>query len=146
MTQYLYRALRDAEIQAGSILIPKQVGQFIAHPRLPITLPFRLGHRLEHAIREHQWNGQYETCGVSTTPHYRRAQIYAARLGVIVKIDATKLDSFGIAQFRIADYIGQAEISVPEDDEVILVSATNCFPREIIAEVILFRPDNKLSI
>lgn len=43
--QYLFRALRQAEIEAAHCLIPKEQGPFEAHPRLAIDtrLPFRLG-------------------------------------------------------------------------------------------------------
>jgi hypothetical protein len=140
MRRFLYRALREAEIQAGGVLIPKKTELFIAHPRLPITLPFRLGLYHEHAVREHQWDGLYETCGISTTPHLARAQLYAARLGVIVKIDLTILESVGIVHFRVADFVAPSEIAVPEDDEVILVSPTNYFSREIIVDELIFPP------
>ena len=140
MSRFLYRALREEEIKDGGVLIPKKTKLFIAHPRLPITLPFRLGLHHEHAVREHQWDSRYETCGISTTPHLARARFYAAKLGVIVKIDVTMLESLGIIQFRVADFVAQAEIAVSEDDEVILVSPINCFSHEIIVDKFTFPP------
>ena len=51
---YLYRALRKEEIEAGNVLIPRNQEAFKAHPRLPFTLPVKLGEQVEHAIRDHQ--------------------------------------------------------------------------------------------
>jgi hypothetical protein len=56
LPRYLYRALRPAEIAAGNVLIPKAQKPFLADARLPQALPFNLGERTEHALREHQWD------------------------------------------------------------------------------------------
>ena len=59
----LFRALRGEEISAGHVLIPKSQAPFRAHPRLPNVLPFNLGERGEHAVKDHQWDGKFPTRG-----------------------------------------------------------------------------------
>ena len=145
--RYIYRGLRHEEIIAGCVLIPKAQRPFLAHPRLPITLPFNLGENLEHAVREHQWvekeetSGElkplFETSGVSTTPHYYRAMHYAKNK-VIVKIDTIVFEMVGILAYVVSDYIDRDRICVPEDDEIILVCGKeNPFPKKIVAEIVL---------
>jgi hypothetical protein len=134
-TVFLYRALRPEEVNSG-VLIPKACGPFIAPPRLPQVLPFVLGERTEHAVRAHQWNGEYPTSGVSTTPHLRRAEHYAQRHRMIAKIPVERLAQFGIQTFRVSEYVDSSLICVPEDDESILVCPDReCFPGEIIADI-----------
>lgn len=148
LPRYLYRALRPAEISAGYVLIPKAQKPFLAHPRLPQILAWNLGEKPEHAVREHQWDkpgNQYETSGVSTTPHFHRARYYAeycdpTRMIVATKfiatIDATIFGALGICAHRVADYVPSSLISVPEDDEIILVCpAAPHFPKELIVGI-----------
>jgi hypothetical protein len=132
---FLYRALRPEEITRG-VLIPKSREPFVAHPRLPLVLPFTLGERPEHAVRAHQWDGLYPTSGVSTTPHFQRAEYYAQHHRTIAKIALERLATFGIQMFRVSDYVDSSLIVAPQDDEVILVYPdAECFPKEIIAEI-----------
>lgn len=132
----LYRALRDVEISAGNILIPKSQAPFLAHPRLPIVLPFTLGEREEHAVREQQWNGQYPTRGVSCTTEWKIALQYATTSRVIVRIDEEACDRLGIHRCRVRDRVPLQLIAHPEDEEVILVSDEDGpLPKEIVAEV-----------
>lgn len=132
----LYRALRDAEIEAGNILIPKSQAPFRANPKLPLVLPFKLGEREEHAVRDHQWNGQFPTRGVSCTTEWDIALRYAATAKIIVSLDETVFNRFGIRRFRVRDCVPLELIIHPEDEEVILVfERDGAFPKEIIAEV-----------
>jgi hypothetical protein len=139
--KYLYRALRKEEIDAGNILIPKSIESFKSHPRLGIDtrLPFVLGEKEEYAVRQHQWKQSgFPTSGISATPYFERAKVYA-RQGVIVKIDRELLSKFGIKEYIVKDWLKKfpEDISVPEDEEVILVKEEcKMLPKEIIIEVI----------
>ena len=140
--RFLYRALRQEEINAGNILIPKGQGPFVAEPRLGIDtrLSFVLGPTEKYAVRQHQYrqNG-FPTSGVSTTPHFERAKFYAQTNRVIVKIDRTLLGQYGVREFVVHEWLSAhpQDIAVPEDDEVILVSGVEGpFPTQIIVEVV----------
>jgi hypothetical protein len=136
---YLYRALRPEEIEAGYILIPKSQELFKSDPRLDIDtrLPFVLGPTEEYAVRQHQWNQKgFSTRGISTTPHIERAKFYAQLNKAIVKINRESLIEHGIKEYVVAEFLDFG-IAVPEDDEVILVMDNDGpFPKEIIFEVI----------
>ena len=140
----LYRALRDVEVKAGNILIPKSQEPFLAHPKLPLVLPFSLGKREEHAVRDHQWNGHYLTRGVSCTLSREVAIRYAAATKVIVEIDEANCIYFGIQCYRVRDYVPLQLIVHPEDEEVILVS-NGAYPKEIIAAVFELNEFQKIS-
>ena len=132
---FLYRALRSEEIARG-VLVPKSREPFVAHPMLPLVLPFSLGERPEHAVRAHQWDGRYPTSGVSTTPHLKRAEYYAQCHHFIAKIAVERLAAFGIQMFRVSEHVAPSLIFKPEDDEVILVlPGAECLPKEIIASI-----------
>ena len=146
LPRYLYRGLRHEEIDAGCILIPKAHRAFLAQARLPINLPFVLGERVEHAVREHQWvekdktSGErkplHKTSGVSTTPHFQRAVQNYGRDGVIVKIDTSLFETHGVLAHAVADFVDERFICAPEDEEIILVCDKGYeFPKEIIVEV-----------
>ena len=133
----LYRALNDIEVEAGNVLIPKSHEPFLANPKLPNVLPFTLGNREEHAVRDHQWNGEYPTRGVSCTTEWKIALHYAAKTKVIVRISEDACNRFGILRFRVRDCIPLELIVRPQDEEVILVCDKNgAFPKEIIASVL----------
>ena len=139
---YLYRGLRKEEIDAGNLLIPKSQEPFAADPCLGIDtrLPFILGKTEEHAVRKHQWlQSGYPTRGISTTPHIERARIYAKSNKIIVVIDRRLFKQYGIREYHINTILGAfpEDISVPEDDEVIIVfDVDGPFPKELIVEVI----------
>lgn len=132
----LYRALRPDEISRG-VPIPKSREPFVAHPMLPLVLPFSLGERPEHAVRAQQQNSKiYPTSGISTTPHLKRAEYYAKKHRTIAIIAVDRLAEFQIQLFRVSEHVHSSLISKPEDDEVILVCpGAECFPKEIVAEL-----------
>ena len=133
----LFRALNDIEVEAGNVLIPKSHEPFLAIPKLPIVLPFILGNREEHAVRDHQWNGKYPTRGVSCTTEWNIALYYAAKTKVIVRINEDACDHFGIRRFRVRDHVPLELIVRPQDEEVILVyDKDGEFPKEIVASVL----------
>lgn len=94
-----------------------------------------------NAVIRHQLNQEgFPTSGVSTTPKLERAKIYAQgpygkEPGVVYRIDRISLDCHKVKQYVVAEYAKFP--SVPEDEEVILVSA-DCdpLPADIVAEVI----------
>jgi hypothetical protein len=92
-----------------------------------------------NAILRHQLNQEgFPTSGVSTTPRYERAKIYALHSesqGVVYKISTAELERFSVRLFRVADTARWP--SIPEDDEFILVVIDgDVIPSGVIAEVI----------
>lgn len=139
--QYLYRALRIEEIKAGCVLIPKSNGTFRADPRFGIDMRFPITFgSTENAVRQHQWGQKgFPTSGVSTTPHYHRAEFYAQKHRIIVRINRSLLEQYGIAEFKVYEYLKAypKDIAAPKDDEVIIVKNDGgVFPQEIIDRVI----------
>jgi hypothetical protein len=129
----LFRGLSEAEVQAGCIPLPKRRQPFLAHPRLPIKLPFVLGERIEHAVREHQWSGKYPTSGISTSPIFERACFYGSQTRVVVEIDTARCGELGIAAYKVSDYVDDEFIICPEDQEVILCySEGQPLPQQVI--------------
>lgn len=93
-----------------------------------------------NAVIRHQLNQEgYPTAGVSTTPHFERAVLYAmgpcgTQDGVVYKIDRIKCREHGIVAYKVAEYARWP--SVPGDDEVILVPPSECLPLHVIIDVI----------
>ncbi len=141
--KFLYRALRKIEIENSNILIPKifSDNKFIAAPVFGIdtTFPIDLGSSA-NAVRQHQWNQNgLPTKGISTTPIFERALFYAQTNKIIVKIDTSKFEKFGINVYDVNEILGfrPSDIAVPEDNEIILVyEKKGSFPKEIIIDVI----------
>jgi len=132
---YLYRALRNEEIEAGIVLIPKQQRAFEDWPQLGLdtTLPFVLGPTEKYATNHHQI-GQ-ETSGISTTPIFERAKFYAGENKIIAKISRRKLKKHNIKEIVVE--VSGSFVIVPEDHEVILIKQDNePWPTAIIEEVI----------
>jgi hypothetical protein len=132
----IYRALRDVEIAAGNILIPKDMAPFVAHPRLPIKLPFTLGETTKHAIRDHQLHGKYPTRGISCTSDWSIAEYYAQKNRVIATVDEKLCAELGIRAYCVCDNIDYSLIENPRDKEIILVADFDGpFPIDIILEI-----------
>jgi len=94
-----------------------------------------------NAVLGHQINSKkYPTSGISATPHFERACYYALgngkfENGYIFKIDCDLLESNNVKEWLVAKYATHP--SVPEDDEVILVSNDfGVISENIIAEII----------
>ena len=95
----------------------------------------------ENAVLGHQIDSKkYPTSGISATPHFERACYYALgngkfENGYIFKIDCDLLDSNNVKEWLVAKYATLP--SVPEDDEVILVSNDfGILPENIVVEII----------
>jgi hypothetical protein len=144
---YLYRGVSEKYHQdSGGILKPKVVGAF--------TYNFHWGESGAYwdsgitwdstpanAVIRHQFNQEgFPTSGISTTPHFERATIYARgkdglSLGFIYKIARARLKEHDVREFIVADYAIYP--SVPEDDEVILVIPNSQhLPEDLVIEII----------
>jgi hypothetical protein len=133
----LFRGLRQEEVDAGNILIPRSADTFVAPPRLPLTGPFDLAESPANAVRDHQWEGRYPTRGVSTSFSFEIARGYASA-HVVVRVDTVVLESLGIRQYEVGACLPLHQILKPKDQEVILVSDVDGpFPPACIAEVIM---------
>ena len=140
----LYRALRDAEIKAGCILLPKTQKAFRSGLRFPVVFPITFGETEEHAVRDHQdpeWKKKFptrDTRGASCTTEWSVAERYAAEHKIVISIDESKCDSLGIRRYVVRDIVPSKLIIHPEDEEVVLVSdkEDGAFPKEIVSKVI----------
>lgn len=95
---------------------------------------------VNNAIISHQTDSQkFPTSGVSTTPFFDRAKVYATHngkhAGIVYKIDCKVLKNYNIRAYRVGEYTKYP--AIPEDDEVILVGENNAvLPNAIIIEII----------
>ena len=95
----------------------------------------------DNAVIIHQLNQEgFPTSGISTTPHFERAQVYARgrdrrTAGFIYKLERSLFSKHEVTEFFVSNYV--KEPSIPEDDEVILVSGNfGALPQSIVIEVI----------
>ena len=98
-----------------------------------------LDESVENAVVAHQVNStSFPTSGISTTPHYDRAQIYAtyrSQKGIIYKLDRDTFLQYDVKEYIVKDFTSYPQI--PEDDEVILVHEDlGYLPKEIIVDTI----------
>lgn len=127
--RYLYRGLRQEEVDAGYKLIAKGVDTF-EHPRLPLNLPFRLSEGPTGTVFNHQ-NG-HPTRGVSTSFSIDRA-IHYAGCDIVMRIDREKAKELGVQEYEVNKILKPERINKPEDQEVILAwNGTATFTTEII--------------
>jgi hypothetical protein len=98
-----------------------------------------------NAVIRHQLNQEgFPTCGISTTPHIARAAIYARGKGglsdgFVYEIDRERLTQFHIRELVVADFA--RDPSVPDDDEVILVTLNSeQLPAELVLRLIPVPP------
>ena len=148
---YLYRGVSKRLLESnGGLLKPKESTPFEHNftwddyaEREPITWDggATWDATETNAVIRHQLRQKgYSTSGISTTPHLERAALYARGKdgradGLVYKIDRTRLRDFGVREFTVSEYCPTP--SVPEDDEVILVTANGGpLPHDLIAEVI----------
>ena len=80
--------------------------------------------------------------GISTTPHFTRAEFYAHGFegtsdGFVYKIDADRLSEFDVDSYIVAAYVHGPDLSIPEDDEIILVTRDReALPGPLIVEMV----------
>ncbi len=130
---------------SGGRLTAKALTPFVytfhwGEPGLKYGSGVTYGSSENNAVIRHQLNQEgFPTSGVSTTPLFDRAKHYAlgksSSTGYIYKIDRSILHRFGINEFIVANFAHFP--SIPEDQEVILVSSDHGeMPPEIVIEII----------
>ena len=142
---YLYRGVSDSiHRKNNGRLVPKKSESFryIFHcgEGLACGSGAKCGSSETNAVIRHQLNQEgFPTSGVSTTPFFERAKLYAThnakRAGYVYKIDRSLLATYNVQEFIVSECANQP--SVPEDDEVILVASDfGPLPEEIVVDVI----------
>lgn len=136
-SKYLYRGLREDEIDAGIKLIPKGIQTF-EDPRLVVAKPSgvygfeNLGPQL---AMSNQIKGQ-PTSGVSTSTRKEVAIGYALSSPVgkqyVVTINRERARTLGIKENIVKVVLPLWAMLKPYDEEVILTSNIGFFPDEII--------------
>ena len=96
---------------------------------------------MANAVMRHQLNQEgHPTSGISTTPHFDRAAVYARgkdgrSAGFVVKIDRARVAAIGVREFVVAEFV--REPSIPEDGEVILLTAEGApLPEEVVVGLV----------
>lgn len=148
-SRFLYRGVNADMHRLGKGVQPKQQGPFeysppYGDPEAPYGSGWTYGKSGANAVVRHQLHqAGHPTSGVSTTPVFGRAVVYAThcadggqcQVGYVYKIDRCKLQQHGVTEFVVAAYT--VNPSVPEDEEVILVGLDNGpLPQEVIVEVL----------
>ncbi|PKK90025.1 MAG: hypothetical protein CVV64_11940 [Candidatus Wallbacteria bacterium HGW-Wallbacteria-1] len=142
---FLYRGISKQKFQAdGETIIPKIIDSeflytFHCGEGIYCGTGVGCGESRNNAVIRHQLNQEgYPTSGISTTPHFERAVLYATHNhtceGFVFKIDYEKLNSMGIEAFHVNEKTSNP--SVPEDDEIILLvcQGGGPLPHEVIEE------------
>lgn len=142
--EYLYRGqslsghkINDGIINAKGTTFTRTMR--IGEPMARIGNGCRIGETEANAVISHQQDSSsYPTAGISTTPFYERAVIYATSNGrvdgVVYKISRNLLLKYNVREFVVSDYMTRPKI--PEDHEVILVPPGYSLPPETIVDVI----------
>ncbi len=136
-SKYLYRGLREEEVDAGFKLIPRGIQTFEDLKLASATTITSLDTKLENlgpilTVSDHI--NEYPTSGISTSTDIDVAKRYAYKSKYIVKINREKAKSLGIKEIIVKKILPLGVIKKPEDEEVILTSETGLFPSEIIEE------------
>lgn len=144
MNTVLYRGIHESRYWGlHSALTPKEPAPFAKLPKWDVSeWDNSTWHASSiNAVIEHQHDqAGSPTSGLSTTPLFERARIYAlgkARqgCGYVVSIDVAKCLARGIQQYVVNNLVRSP--AVPEDNEVILVAPSfGVFPEEIVREVV----------
>lgn len=143
---YLYRGVSDSiHRKNNGRLVPKKIEPFQygfhwGEEGLTWDSGATWGSSERNAVIRHQLNQEgFPTSGVSTTPLFERAKFYAThdgkRVGYVYKIDRSLLSVHSVKERIVSEFAKRP--SVPEDDEVILVSSDfGPLPEEIVVDVI----------
>lgn len=161
--RYLYRGVSDAmHKKNGGRLVPKKTRPFIGTvplsqnklPKLKLNGSFTVGaskknETLLHQLYYKHQGKTYKTSGISTTPHFSRAVIYARgrkrkNIGVVYMIDRKLLAEFGVIEHIVADTVPKPKI--PKDAEVILATANgDILPVQVVVETVLLPKHKELT-
>jgi hypothetical protein len=135
ISEFLFRGVSEEFHRAnGGLLTPKVQGPFTYEFHWDESgLTFDSGATWDstptNAVIRHQLNQEgFPTSGISTTPHFERAVLYARSRegtsgGYVFKINRQALKTEGVEQFVVSKFCPP---SIPEDDEVILVIENGC--------------------
>lgn len=142
--EYLYRGVSEEMHKEGFSLHPKGTSFYRINKYgegFKYGSGITYGSSINNAVIAHQRDsGRFPTSGISTTPFFERAKIYALssgekQKGVVYKIDRSLVLINNVKEYRVADYTKFPNI--PEDDEVILVIDNNVpLPSECVIEII----------
>jgi hypothetical protein len=100
---------------------------------------FTCGKSVANTIHSHEYGGNgQDTSGISTTPFFDRAKVYALgngkyERGTVLTFSRQALLNGGIEIFRIKDVVGSP--AIPEDDEYWIYFEGD-FPMDMIVEAI----------
>lgn len=131
MSRYLYRGFCLERYQnVTAALTPKAPGKFehmFCHDgSIKRDGSATYGPSERNAALRHQLNQTgLPTAGISTSPYHHRAVFYALsggknRKGIVITIDRDNLSKYGVHEHVVSATVTSP--SVPEDEEVILVS------------------------
>ena len=146
--RYLFRGVNSKmHAETKGALEPKQIGE-------PFSREVYYGEELYYnggsvygrsernaVLMHNQDSSKNKTSGVSTTPNYDNAIIYATNnkgkysSGIIYKIDTSLLEQYGVKGYIVEEHVKRP--AIPEDEEIILVARDfGVLPSEIVIEVI----------
>jgi len=146
MARYLHRGVNsDLYNRTGGQLIPKAIGKpfkrAMKYGQGFKYGTFTYGTSTKNAIVAHQRDSsRFPSSGVSTTPIFENAKIYAThrgkfKSGFIFKIDTELLASFYVEAYEVSNYVQKP--AIPKDKEVILVASDQgSLPTDIVVEII----------
>lgn len=136
-SKYLYRGLREEEVVEGIKLIPKGIQTFedVKLAKANASGCYDFENIVPVVTIRNHIEGQ-PTAGVSVSTNKRVARTYALSSPpgkqYVVTIDREKTRLFGIKEIIVKEILPLCVIEKPDDDEVILVSETGIFPKNII--------------
>jgi len=142
MDGILYRGIHESRFSGvKSALAPKELGLFTKGPKWGVAQwnTSTWGTSTINAVIEHQHaQAGLSTSGLSTTPFFERARVYAlgraaTGCGYVLFIDFEKCRELGLEQYRVNTLVRNP--AVPEDDEVILVASNGSIPEQIVLKI-----------
>lgn len=142
MEGILYRGVHESRFSGvKSALVPKEPRPFTKEPKWDVAMwdNSTWGTSTINAVIEHQHAQEgLPTSGLSTTPFFERARLYAlgrvaSGCGYVLFIDIEKCQELGIEQYRVNTLVHHP--AVPEDDEVILVAPSGDISEQVVVKV-----------
>lgn len=140
MSQYLYRGLRSAEVDAGYRLIPKGIATF-ENMRLALANTSGGVELRSYGPLVVTANHLYglPTSGVSTSTNFNIAARYSTSgpepTWIVVRINRDSLAAHGIEEHWVREIFPNVDPQLIDFEEVILTSKTGSFPKGIIDQV-----------
>lgn len=136
-SKYLYRGLREEEVAEGIKLIPKGIQTF---KDVKLVIANASGYydfeNIGPVVTIENHIKGLPTAGISVSTNKKIAIAYALFSPIgkqyVVTIDREKTRLFGITEIVVKEILPLWVIEKPDDDEVILVSETGIFPKDII--------------